>query len=93
MSLLITVEHFATGDLTNGTALALRVPELAELDLTVDQLAIVQALADDMVADMAERTGHHPEECALVIADELVRRHHDEAAYRREAARRGVLAL
>lgn len=81
----IEVEHFPAGD---------------RQVLTVDPSKISPAhrrqaaeLLDHLIDILAEDLGLHPEKVALAIVAELVQRHHDRAAYHREAARRGVLAL
>lgn len=81
MTVRIEVEHFPSGDRQTVTVdLALATPE-------------VRRLVDDTIADLAAELGLHPETVACGMVAELVQRHHDTAAYYRECARRGVLAL
>lgn len=77
----VEVEHFPSRN-----RLCVDVDE----NLVTDE---IRTLIDGLIGDAAERLAMHPETVALHLVDELVQRHHDHAAYEREAARRGVLAL
>ena len=72
------------------------LPGRNRLCVDVDQNIVtpeLRTLIDGIITDVAADLDLHPETVALLLVDELVQRHHDRAAYEREAARRGVLAL
>lgn len=77
----VEVEHFPSRN-----RLCVDVDE----SLVTDELRTV---IDELVAAAAADLDMHPEKVALLLVEKLVQRHHDRAAYEREAARRGVLAL
>jgi len=60
---------------------------------TPEQLALAQQILDDHIDQAAEATGEHPDRIREFFMVELTLRIADAAAYVREAARRGVLAL
>lgn len=59
-------------------------------DLTADQRAAAQQVVDEMIAEAHQAGVADPEGVVAVL---LTERAADEAAYRREAQRRGVLPL
>lgn len=84
--------------MTSPTLLRVQVEDLRGncLVVDVDTATVtddVREWVDGWLAATAADLGLHPTRvCELVVAD-LVQRHHDAAAYRRECERRGVLAL
>ena len=60
---------------------------------TPEQLDLARRILDDHVAQAVEATGEHPDTIREFFMVELTQRIADNAAYLREATRRGVLAL